>query len=418
MDDKTIQAALRDIRKAVKALRNAAGLTQEELSEKIDHLVHNTQISRIETGVRNPSIGELRAIFKYFGEDVVTFLAKLGLSEEEYETNRGRTDLHQDMLTGLREARTVKEINGWLVEEVVKPRPPKHQALPDLNKLHGNLSKQFTSARAAALTLPAHPFPRNASVIQPDDDSHQSLQLFFLQWLTRAYFYAGPRLTGAKAVTQKLWPLDIWENMLRPIINSGDEKKALLAASILKNYEETDTAFHEQMKGKQWQYLDIVLLSAIREFVATGKLSPDSSLKYVGITGLCPGMVRHLLFSVMGLLHQYKDTYHLALVDDVNDPTDGAVQLLAQQLTEHFFTVMPAADGQLSLIVTEWPVGASGQQWKVHRHIDDMNIVKPFMEPFCELWRKIPPHTLVTERDEVIKRIVAELEHLPTSYPK
>jgi DNA-binding XRE family transcriptional regulator len=45
MDDKTIQAALRDIRKAVKALRNAAGLTQEELSEKIDHLVHNTQIS-------------------------------------------------------------------------------------------------------------------------------------------------------------------------------------------------------------------------------------------------------------------------------------------------------------------------------------------------------------------------------------
>jgi transcriptional regulator with XRE-family HTH domain len=396
MDDKTIQAALRDIRNAVKTLRNAAGLTQKDLSDNIDSFVHDTQISRIETGTRNASIKELRAIFTYFGEDVVTVLAKLGLSEEEYEAIRSKTDLHQDMLTGLHEARTVKEINGWLVEEVVKPSPPKHQVLPDLNKLDTNISQQLTIARDAGLIYPG--------------------QSLFLQSLTQGYFGNGPRISGLKAVPQKLSLMAIWENLLNPIIKRGDEK-APLAKSILKNYQQTDEAFHQQMKRKQWQYLDIVLLSGIREFVTTGNHSPDSSLKYLGINGLCPDMVRDLLFHVMGLLDAYKDTYHLALLDDVSDPTDGAVQLLAQQLTEHFWTVMPGADGQLSLIVTEWPVGASGQQWKVHRHIDDMNIIKPFMEPFCELWWKMSPRTLVTERDDVIKRIIAELEHLPTTYP-
>jgi transcriptional regulator with XRE-family HTH domain len=408
--------------KALRRLREAARLWPAELSRR--SLVHRTQISRYEAGELCPPLEVLQVILNELNKvlnsdvtsDITIFLARLGLTLEEYDTFRSRKYLHHEMLTGLQEARTVKEINGWLVDEVVKRRRGKRQSLPDLNLLDTNLSRQLTNARDAALTYPGHPLLLKPNIHPPRDGFQLRWEHPFLQSLTQGYFGEGPRLTGVKAVTQKLWPIDLYEKLVQPIIARGDEK-ALLAASILKKYEQTDNAFHEQMKKKQWQYLDIVLLSAIRELVTTGKPSPDSSLKYLGIKALCPEMVRHLLFYVMGLLPAYENTYHLALLDDVSDPTDGAVQLLAQHLTAHFWTVMPGADGQLSLIVTEWPVDEQGKQQEVHRHIADMNIIKPFMEPFCELWRKMPPRKLVTDKDAVIKHIVAELENLPTTYP-
>lgn len=50
MDEKTILAALIEIRNAIKAQRNAAKLTQKDLAEKLT--THHTQISKYETGDR------------------------------------------------------------------------------------------------------------------------------------------------------------------------------------------------------------------------------------------------------------------------------------------------------------------------------------------------------------------------------
>jgi transcriptional regulator with XRE-family HTH domain len=264
--------------KALRRLRVAAGLRPTELAGKAH--VHPSLISKYEAGELCPTRTVLQEILSELNKvlnsdvtsDVTTFLARLGLTPEEYDTFRSRKYLHQDMLTGLQEARTVKEINGWLVDEVVKRRRGKRQSLPDLNLLDTNLSRQLTNARDAALTYPGHPLLLKPNIHPPRDGFQLRWEHPFLQSLTQGYFGEAPRLTGVKAVPQKLWSIDICEMLINPIIARGDEK-ALLAASILKNYEETDNAFHEQMKKKQWQYLDIVLLSAIRELVTTGKRS-------------------------------------------------------------------------------------------------------------------------------------------------
>lgn len=48
--------------KRIKLARKEKGLTQEELAERLD--IHETTLSRIETGVSNPSVQTLNKIAK------------------------------------------------------------------------------------------------------------------------------------------------------------------------------------------------------------------------------------------------------------------------------------------------------------------------------------------------------------------
>jgi transcriptional regulator with XRE-family HTH domain len=327
--------------KALRSLREAARLKPIQLARQ--SLVHPSQISRYEAGVLCPPRVVLQAILNELhkvlsvdvASDVTTFLSRLGLTPEEYDTIRSKTYLHPDMLTGLQEARNVNEINEWLVEEVVNRRRGKRQSLPDLDKLNTDLSLHLTNARDAAIAYPAHPLAFNPDIVSPHDGYYSSISFEFLQSLLHGYLSNGPRFTGMDGLSQKLWLLDIFQQLAKPIIDVGGTR-AVLATHILDIYQQTYDAFHQQMKMKKWQYLDIVPKSAIRELVRTGRLSRDLSLKYLGASDLCPGMVRDLLFYVMGLIRAYESTYHLALIDDVSDPTDGAVKLLTQHLTDHF----------------------------------------------------------------------------------
>jgi hypothetical protein len=248
-------------------------------------------------------------------------------------------------------------------------------------------------------------------LVQPRDGIHPRLSLRSLQSLTQDYFGEGPRITWMKGVPQKLWPIEIFERLAEPI-TARDDERAALTARILEYYRQTDKAFRQQMKGKKWQYLDIITMSALLELVRTGKLSPDSSMKYLGVKDLSRDMVEHLLTTVVGRLHLYEENYHLALLDDVSDPTDGVVKLLGQHLTERFWTVKTGADGQLNLLVTEWLVDWQGQRWEVRRHVDNAAIGNAFMGISGNVWRKMPAKKLVTELDEVTKRIKAQLEIL------
>jgi hypothetical protein len=218
-------------------------------------------------------------------------------------------------------------------------------------------------------------------------------------------------------VPQKLWPLAISEKLIETEIDK-DDARAELADAILKNYEQTDEAYKQQMDQKQFQYLDIIPKSAWRNLVITRKLSPDSALRLLGVHDVCRGMVRELLINVNGLLHSYEDTYHIALLDDVSDPTDGAVKLLAHHLTQHFWTVKPGEDGKLSLIVTEWQVDQFGQQLEVNYHIEDADVARAFIGIFGNLCRKMPAHKLLTAKDDVTKYLNEQRDKLSKSYQK
>jgi transcriptional regulator with XRE-family HTH domain len=117
MDDKTIQAKRREIGNAIKALRNDAGLTQNGFGKKVG--LHNSHISKYETGRRIPSRVELERILERINQiiiepssiDIQDFLAKLGLSEEEYDWIRKWKVQQPDIGAQLHEARTVNDIN-------------------------------------------------------------------------------------------------------------------------------------------------------------------------------------------------------------------------------------------------------------------------------------------------------------------
>ncbi len=157
-------------------------------------------------------------------------------------------------------------------------------------------------------------------------------------------------------------------------------------------------------------------MSAVQQLVTQGTLSRDSSLKYLGVKELTPEMVKHLLKEAVKLLSY--DTYHIALLDDISNPTDSAVQLLGPHLKEHFWTVKPGVDGQLSLILTEWPVDWQGIRREVDRHLNDVEITKAFLEIIGFLWRNMPAKKLVTDKQAVKAYLNKQCRKVPASFRK
>jgi transcriptional regulator with XRE-family HTH domain len=348
---------------AVRILRDKAGVTQSRLARATN--VDHSTISRLEAGEQLPPVTTLQALLRFFKLDVNTFLASFGLSKVEYEQDRSKKYPHQDIANRLKvPANSIKGINAWLGNDVVIRKPGRPAALPAPDELSAYISQQFASARHAATVYPAHRLARNGAVVQPRDGVNPSMSLLFLQSLTQGYFGKAPRITGMYGLSQKTCPIEIFTELAEPVI-ARDDESAMLATTILSNYQQTYDAFEQQMEDKTWHYLDIVPKTAIQRLVRLRKLPPDSSITYLGVDDLSPRMVKRLLKNVVILLWSYPDTYHLVLLDVISDPTDGIVKILARHLTEHFWTIKPGADGQLSLIVTEWPVDNDGQRREV-----------------------------------------------------
>jgi hypothetical protein len=288
------------------------------------------------------------------------------------------------------------EVNEWLLEDVIRGQPGSRDNLDELNSY---FSQTLNRVRQYASTYPAHPPSR--------------VSLPFIEALTLGYQGKGPRIVGKKGLPQKAWPKETFEELLCPIIATGDERAAL-AASILENYQQTFDAFHQQMKRGKWLYLDIVPMSALHELVTKRALTRDTSLKYLGVKELTKDQVWNSLSYAVDILDSF-ETYHIALLDDISDPNDGLVQLLSQHIKEHFWTIKPGVDGQLSLILTEWLAQQQGKRLEVHCYIDDWEITKAFIEIIGFLWRNMPANKLLTDKQAVIDYLNEQRAEIPTS---
>jgi transcriptional regulator with XRE-family HTH domain len=94
----------RELGKRLRELRNQHGLTVEDVAEKL--LCSATKISRLETGVRRPSLRDVRDLCGLYGVDEVTSseLMSLARGAREQVWWTQYTDLKLDPLLGLEQA--------------------------------------------------------------------------------------------------------------------------------------------------------------------------------------------------------------------------------------------------------------------------------------------------------------------------
>jgi transcriptional regulator with XRE-family HTH domain len=297
------------------------------------------------------------------------------------------------------------EVNSWLSAVVTGTTIASQD---DLAKLYPAFSQLLSKARIDAIPYPSHSLAFKA---HPYYGFYPSFSKVFMRALMLAYMIAGPRLLFMGGAGSDTWPMEVLEDLAEAITSQGDDKAKLaqLMLDIRRQYLE---AFHAQ--APMWMHLDICPMSAIDQLISRGEIARDDWLLYLGANALTPEHVKEWLNNVIKLLEQYKDTYHLALLDDISDPHNPVVKLIWQT----FWAVKVPVNGQTMLFWEEWPADALGHRREINHHQTDGGITRAFIRSYGALWQSLPEDLLIRDKNAVIEYLEDQREKLPGSYNK
>ncbi len=96
--------------KRIKELRKSLGITQIELAEKVD--VDPKYVSRIETGISNPSLKTVEKISEIMNVDVARLFKPDEINEKNKIISKITERLHS---TSLKNAQTIYEISEQII---------------------------------------------------------------------------------------------------------------------------------------------------------------------------------------------------------------------------------------------------------------------------------------------------------------
>jgi hypothetical protein len=230
--------------------------------------------------------------------------------------------------------------------------------------------------------------------------------------LMLAYMMEGPRLLFMGGSGSWTFPMDVADDVNKAIIDQGDEK-ALFTLSMLDYRRQYLKAFRAQGRSK-WLHLDICPMSAIERSILYGEIARDDWLPYLGANPIEPDHIDQWLSNVVGLLQTHEDTYHLALLDDINDPYNP----LVKSIRRNFWSVKLPANGQCTMFWEEWPLNELGQRQEKNHRLNEDSITRTLFGLYSDIWMYSPESMLMRDKDAVFNYLKSQGEKIPTAYNK
>jgi hypothetical protein len=297
------------------------------------------------------------------------------------------------------------KVNNWLLEEVVPRAERQSEFKPEL--VRASFSQLLANARNSSITYPPHPHVRKSQAGRPlDGYYYPSVSMDYDNaYISETYLREGPRLLFKPHLEIETLAHDISTDIAKPIF-AQDDATADLAREVLENRKHYVQGFRDLVP--KWCCLEIYPLTAVKRLVMNGTNAMDDWLQYLGANVLTPEHVEDWLMKQISFLEWHEDTFHIALLDDINHPNN----VLTKYISPDFWAVKVATPGQHAMFWEEWPADSQGRRREVDRKVSANNVIQAFIELYSYIWQSMPDDVLIRGREAVRKRLKDQYDNL------